>query len=294
MRLPVQRFGDPDGRELVCLHGLAGYGARFRRLAELLPGRLLVCPDLRGHGEAGREPPWDTATHVEDVAETRRGRGRDGRAPTGWASASAAACLPRFWHGGAQAAERVCLLDPALSLPAALCQERAASELAGETFGSPDEAIEAELASGLLHRTPRELLEEEMELNLVERPDGRFEYRYSREMAIAAWSEMAREPPPVADLPDTDRDRRALVDSGGRRPLPGGARRAATGDARARRALGALGVARGDRRGRARLPQRVAARSASSRSGWPKSYPSSWRRPGTIRLPVVTTEAISP
>ena len=70
MRLPVQRFGDPGGRELVCLHGLAGYGARFRRLSELLPGRLLVCPDLRGHGEAGREAPWDTATHVEDVAET--------------------------------------------------------------------------------------------------------------------------------------------------------------------------------------------------------------------------------
>ncbi len=70
MRLPVQRFGEPDGQELVCLHGLAGYGARFRRLSELFPGRLLVCPDLRGHGDAGREPPWDTARHAEDVLET--------------------------------------------------------------------------------------------------------------------------------------------------------------------------------------------------------------------------------
>jgi len=200
MRLPVQRFGDPDGQELVCLHGLAGYGERFRRLAELLPGRLLVCPDLRGHGDAGREPPWDTTTHAEDVAETVSAEVETIPDWLGFSFGGRVLARVLASTFGVEGSERVCLLDPALSLPPALCSERAAAEIEGQTFASPDKAIEAELSSGLLHRTPRELLEEEMELNLVSRPDGRLEYRYSREMAIAAWSEMAREPPPVVDV----------------------------------------------------------------------------------------------
>ena len=236
MRLPVQRFGDPGGRELVCLHGLAGYGARFRRLSELLPGRLRVCPDLRGHGEAGREPPWDTATHAEDVAETVEAEVETGIPDwLGFSFGGRVLAGLLAWRWGSDSSERVCLLDPALSLPPALCSERAAAELEGETFASPDEAIEAELTSGLLHRTPRELLEEEMELNLVRRADGRFEYRYSREMAIAAWSEMARTPPPVLDLPtlivigerswipvDLDRYQAALAEQLSVACVPGG------------------------------------------------------------------------
>jgi lipase len=234
VRLPVQRYGDPGGTELVCLHGLAGYGARFRRLAELLPGRLLVCPDLRGHGEAGRQPPWDTATHVEDVAETVEAEVEAG-VPDWLGFSFGGRVLAALLARDGQAAERACLLDPALSLPPAICRERAARELDGQTFSSADEAIDSELGSGLLHRTPRELLEEEMELNLVRRADGRLEYRYSREMAIAAWSEMARMPPPVTEVPtlvvlgerswiplDLDRYRDALGDRLTVARVPGG------------------------------------------------------------------------
>ena len=235
MRLPVQRFGDPDGRELICLHGLAGYGARFRRLSELLPDRLLVCPDLRGHGEAGREPPWDTARHVEDVLRTVEAEVETGAPDWLGFSFGGRVLVALLARWGSQGGERVCLLDPALSVPPAVCSERAAAELAGEAFASADEAIEAELASGLLQRTPRDMLEEEMELNLVRRPDGRLEYRYSREMAIAAWSEMAGEPPPVTDAPtlivvgerswvpvDLDRYRVALGDRLSVTQVPGG------------------------------------------------------------------------
>jgi lipase len=199
MNLHVEEFGDPGGRPLVCLHGLSGYGARFRRLAGLLEDRRVIAPDLRGHGSSGREPPWDTETHVSDVLEAVDSLGLEraewlGFSFGGRVLAALAAERP-------EGVESACLLDPALSLPPATCLERAAAELEGETFASPEDAIEAELTSGMLHRTPRELLEEEMELNLVRRSDGRFEYRYSRAMAIAAWSEMAREPPPVAELP---------------------------------------------------------------------------------------------
>jgi pimeloyl-ACP methyl ester carboxylesterase len=96
---------------------------------------------------------------------------------------------------------RACLLDPALTLPAADALERAERDRLELSFGSAEEAIEAELSSGFLFSTPRELLEEEMADNLVERPDGRLEYRWLPSMAVVAWSEMAREPPPVAALP---------------------------------------------------------------------------------------------
>jgi hypothetical protein len=61
--------------------------------------------------------------------------------------------------------------------------ERGRQEL---TFASADEAIEEELAAGSLFSTPRELLEEEMEDNLVRRDDGRLEYGWLRSRAVAA------------------------------------------------------------------------------------------------------------
>jgi lipase len=199
MLLHVHEFGDSAGEPLICLHGLSGHGARFRRLAGLLDGRRVVAPDLRGHGRSGREPPWDTETHLADVVESVESLGIGsadwlGFSFGGLLLATLAATEP------ARVA-RACLLDPALSLPAGEALERAERDRQELTFASADEAIHAELADGSLFSTPRELLEEEMEDNLVRRSDGRLEYRWLRSMAVAAWSEMAREPPPVAEVP---------------------------------------------------------------------------------------------
>jgi lipase len=68
MRLHLREYG--DGEPLVCLHGVGDSGLEFRRLAERLPGRRLLAPDLRGHGESEWEPPWRLEQHVEDVLET--------------------------------------------------------------------------------------------------------------------------------------------------------------------------------------------------------------------------------
>ena len=121
MRLPVQRFGDPDGRELVCLHGLAGYGARFRRLSELLPGRLLVCPDLRGHGEAGRRAALGHRHARRGRRRDGRGGGRDRRARLARLQLRRPRARRPCWPGAPRSSGRACLLDPALSLPPAVC-----------------------------------------------------------------------------------------------------------------------------------------------------------------------------
>jgi lipase len=199
VRLNLHEWGDPAGEPLVCVHGLTGHGARFRRLGERLAGRRVLAPDLRGHGRSSWEPPWATATHAGDVIETLD------------SLAIRRADWLGFSFGGriaaavaARAAERVaraCLLDPALSLPPATALERAELEREELTFRSSEEAIEYELASGTLFSTPRELLEEEMREHLARRGDGLLEYRYCRSATVTAFSEMADEPPPVADVP---------------------------------------------------------------------------------------------
>ena len=81
VQLNVRAWGDPASPPVVCIHGLAGFGGRFARIAaEYLPSKRVLAVDLRGHGHSGWEPPWDLGTHVADLLETAdRARGRPGR-----------------------------------------------------------------------------------------------------------------------------------------------------------------------------------------------------------------------
>ena len=217
----------------MCIHGLSARGNRYRRLAEHLNGRRLVAPDLRGHGRSGREPPWSVDAHAADVVETAAALGAG---PCDWIG---------FSFGGRVAAtvaarepglvQRLVLLDPALAVPPALALEYAERDRVELTFASVEDAIDAEMDAGVLFRTPRERVEEEMADDLVSRPDGRLEHHWLRSAVVAAWSEMAREPPPVADLPtlivlgersyipvDVDRYRAVLGDRLTVTTVPGG------------------------------------------------------------------------
>src|ERR671937_553618 len=72
MELNLHEWGDPGAPPVVCLHGISAHGRRFRKLAEerLAPRFHVLAPDLRGHGKSGHDPPWDIATHLDDVLET--------------------------------------------------------------------------------------------------------------------------------------------------------------------------------------------------------------------------------
>jgi lipase len=205
-RLHLHEFG--DGEPLVCLHGVTGHGRRFERLAERLPGRRLLAPDMRGHGRSTYDPPWTTERLALDVLETVP----DG--PLDWLGFSYGGRIAT--HVAATAPERVrrlLLLDPALTLPADQAAERA--DLARETEVYADAADYAEktLAEGTLFRTDPAVLEADGREHGVPLGDGRITLRFSPAMFVTAWSEMAREPPPVASVP-------TLVVTGGRSWLP--------------------------------------------------------------------------
>jgi lipase len=199
MRLHVHEWGEPSGPPVVCLHGLSGQGGRFNRLAARLGSRRVLAVDLRGHGRSDPAPPWDTATHVQDVLETAAAHGIERCDWIGFSFGGRIAAALAAW--APERVDRLCLLDPALHVPPAECLDRAVVELEELSFGSVDEAIDTELAAGTLLRAPREILEEVIPDELERRADGRLVYRYSRAAAIAAWSEMALPAPPVAAVP---------------------------------------------------------------------------------------------
>ncbi len=198
MKLHLHEWGDPGAPLLVCVHGVSAHGARFRKLAEeRLAARFRVlAPDLRGHARSSWEPPWDAATHVEDLLETV------GDGPAVWLGHSFGGRLVLELAARApDAVKRAILLDPALQVLPHVALDLAEEERKDASFGSPEEAIQARIDSGRIFHTPRELLEEDAAAHLEQGADGRFRFRYCKSAVIAAWSVMATPAPPPPAVP---------------------------------------------------------------------------------------------
>lgn len=198
MLLHLHQWGDPAAPPVVCLHGISAHGRRFRRLAEerLARRHRVLAPDLRGHGRSAWEPPWTIATHLDDVLETVAAAGVE-RAD--WIGHSFGGRL--VLELAAREPERVgraVLLDPAIQLLPHVAFDFATHELADTSFATPEEAVEARLATS--RWTPREAIEEEVREHLERGPDGRLRYRYCRPTVVAVYGELCTEPPPPETL----------------------------------------------------------------------------------------------
>jgi lipase len=193
--LHVRSFGEPGGHELVCLHGVTGWGGHFEGLAALLgPGYRVLAPDLLGHGDSPREPPWRIDQHVESVAASL-GPGR-----RTWIGHSFGGRIA-FEHAAAQPAEveRLVLLDPAIFVPghvALLSAENARSE---RRYTSFEEAIERRFDESQLHRADRDLVATELAGHLEETSTG-WSYRYSQAAVVTAYGDVAVPPPAFGDV----------------------------------------------------------------------------------------------
>ena len=197
MKLHLHEWGEPDGPPLVCLHGVTSHGGRFHRLGKRVGTRFRVlAPDLRGHGYSEWEPPWSLDMHLADVLGTV-GVERAiwlGHSFGGRLVAELAAREP-------SRVERAVLLDPALQVLPHVAFDMAELERQDLSFGSVEEAVQARYDSGRVLLAPREMLIEDETPHLQPGGDGRLRYRYCKSAVIAAWSEMAADPPPPAKVP---------------------------------------------------------------------------------------------
>lgn len=193
-RLHVHTWGDANAPAVVCLHGVTSSGRHFEGLAErLAPAHRVLAPDLLGHGDSPREPPWRLSDHVDWVEDSVA----DAAVWVGHSFGGRIALEHAARRPGT--VERLVLLDPAILLPphvALWAAENARRERVYESFAA---AIDRRYEESQLHGAPRTLVESELRDHMVEDEDG-WRYRYSQASVVTAYSEMATPPPPFADV----------------------------------------------------------------------------------------------
>ena len=188
--LNVRVLGDPAGRTVLALHGLNGHGGRTADLAGRL-GYRLVCPDLRGHGCSPADPPWHLDQVVSDIVALGLSGPLDiiGYSYGGLVAVALAARRPDL-------AQRLVLLDPAISLAPDVVAPIAQRSLEVEVYEDPAGAVAHLLA--VWPGAAREAARAEVDEFLVRSADGRYRWRTSPLAVITACSEMCRPlPPPI-------------------------------------------------------------------------------------------------
>jgi lipase len=207
MLLQLHEWGDRAAPPVVALHGIGGFGRRFRKLAEeSLTDYRVVAPDLRGHGSSSWEPPWTISTHVSDMLETIEHAGIERAAFVGHSYGGR--LILELADLAPERIERAALLDPAIDLLPHVGFDFAERERSDGAFAQPEDAVDQRLDFD--HATPRSFVEEDVREHLDRGKDGLYRYRYCRSAAVTAYGELCTPPPP----PETLRVPTLLVHAG--------------------------------------------------------------------------------
>lgn len=201
MVLRSRRWGGEEAPNVVCIHGVAQHGGVFGGMGERLAaaGYAVTAVDLRGHGESGREPPWNIETHVADLLETADDLGIEsatwiGHSFGGRLAAEVAASRPERVAG-------LVLLDSSLVVPPDRALRGAELERLDWSFATVEGAINAVLANEAVVAAPQEVVAAYVRDDLREGPDGRLRFRFCPSAVVVAWSEMTLAPPSLPSLP---------------------------------------------------------------------------------------------
>lgn len=191
MRLHLEEWGPRDAPRVVCLHGVTSHGRHFANLAAALPDFHVLAPDLLGHGSSPYQPPWDLETHMQAIVQTVSPQPAVliGHSFGGRLAFELAARAPKL-------VPRLVLLDPAIHILPEVALFAAENARRDRAYVSFDEGIDRRYDESQLLRAPRELLEEELQGHLVWSDEGGYRYRYSQAAVVAAYGEMASQPPP--------------------------------------------------------------------------------------------------
>jgi len=197
MLLNLHRWGPTEAESVVCIHGITQHGGVFSELGRRLApsGRSVVAVDLRGHGESGREPPWNVESHARDVVETLRAEGIRSAALVGHSFGALVAAT--IAAAEEDLVECLVMLDPGLRLPPDRALRRAEVDRLDWSFATPQGAINALLAGESLVAAPEEVVAAFVRDDLRQGVDGRYRFSFCPAAVVTAWSEMTLPMPPV-------------------------------------------------------------------------------------------------
>jgi lipase len=195
--LYVYTFGPEGGAPLLALHGLKGYGGRWRSfVTSQLPSHQTFAPDLRGHGNSPWAPPWSMQQHIKDVVKVLDAYGLEAVDVLGHSFGAAVGLYLSL--AAPERVKRLMLLDPGLEMPGSLVAGLAA-ELP-PSFDDPAAALTARVDHWPL--AAESLAAAEIADHLSLDPDGRWRWRYSSRMLAELPSEIQGEVPiPPASVP---------------------------------------------------------------------------------------------
>jgi lipase len=151
----------------------------------------VLAPDLLGHGHSPWEPPWDIGSHCDAIVETVGAREAIlvGHSFGGRLAYELAARAPKL-------VPKLVLLDPAILLPGHVALAAAERARPDAVYVSFDELIDRRYDESALQSAPREIVVEDLASHVETGDDGLVRYRYCQSAIVAAYGEMASEPPP--------------------------------------------------------------------------------------------------
>ena len=180
----------------IGVHGVTSCGASLAALGAHFPSAAV---DLRGHGRSGSEPPWDAATHVDDLLATADALGLERTTWIGVSFGGLVVSTLAALHP--ERVDRLVLLDPAIALPPEAALVLAEDDHNGRVYADAAAAVDDRFAQGTLFTTPRATVEAFAAEHLVPADGGGVRWNFVRSAAVTAWSEMAKAPPPVGPVP---------------------------------------------------------------------------------------------
>lgn len=192
MILKTVEWGDPNGRPLVCVHGVGGYSGNWEHVATDRWGRTfrVISFDLRGHGDSGYEPPWTFKTYVDDIIETIDHLGLE---KPDWVGHSFGGRLlleliARF----PERVNRAAVTEPVIQISPELAWHRAEQERLGGIWNSLEEFVGSRENTGSIN-TEAYLADVKDHFETLE--DGRVKRRTNQCAIVAIFSEFASPSP---------------------------------------------------------------------------------------------------
>jgi lipase len=188
--LHVHRYGSCGPVRVLAIHGLTGYGGRWRNLADYLPEIAIAAPDLLGHGRSSWAAPWTIDANAAALAALLEDDADTPVLVVGHSFGGAVALQLAAARPDLVAA--LLLLDPAVGLDGGWMRDIADAMLSSPDYPDAEEA-RMEKASGSWADVDPALLEADIDEHLVQLPSGRYGWRVSLPAMMSYWSELARD-----------------------------------------------------------------------------------------------------